>query len=62
MNKFKVNTTPNNNRLAVMGIIEGTIFRIIKRVNGMVQIRLKGSDIVIKEELFNTIFVGRCIC
>jgi len=38
-----------------MGFIKGTTFRIVKRVAGMIQIRLTGSDIVIREELFNRI-------
>jgi len=50
-NIFKVKKTSNNNRLAEMGFIKGTIFRIVKRVAGMIQIRLSGSDIVIREEL-----------
>jgi len=45
--KVKSNT---NNRLSEMGFIRGTIFRIVKRVFGMIQIRLSGSDIVIREE------------
>ena len=46
---YKVKSN-NNNRLSEMGFIKGTIFRIVKRVAGMIQIRLKGSDIVIREE------------
>ena len=34
-----------------MGFIKGTIFRIVKRVAGMIQMRLPNSDIVIREEL-----------
>ncbi len=49
MSIFKVKSN-SNNRLAEMGFIKGTIFRIVKRVAGMIQIRLKGSDIVIREE------------
>jgi len=52
MSIFKVKSTSNNNRLAVMGFIKGTTFRIVKKVAGMVQIRLPNSDIVIREELF----------
>jgi len=52
---FKVTNIPNNNRLAVMGVLKGTTFRIVKRVAGMIQIRLTGSDIVIREELFKSI-------
>ena len=47
----KLNKTSNNHRLAEMGFIKDSMFRIIKRVAGMIQIRLKGSDIVIREEL-----------
>ena len=38
-----------------MGLIEGTTFRIIKKVAGMVQLRIGGNDIVIREELFKEI-------
>ena len=55
MRIYKVKITPTNKRLAEMGIIEGTTFRIVKRVSGMVQIRLPNSDIVIREELFKEI-------
>jgi Fe2+ transport system protein FeoA len=48
---FKLNTTPTNSRLAAMGLIEGITFRIVKKVNGMVQLRIGGNDIVIQEEL-----------
>lgn len=45
----------NNKRLAEMGFIKGTIFRIVKKVFGMIQIRLKGSDIIIREETMDDI-------
>jgi len=45
----------NNNRLAEMGVIKGTIFRIVKRIFGMVQIRIKGSDLAVREETFKDI-------
>ena len=54
-NIFKVKKTPNNNRLAEMGLIKGTIFRIVKKVSGMFQLKFNGSDIVIREELFKEI-------
>jgi Fe2+ transport system protein FeoA len=44
-----------------MGLIEGTIFRIVKIVVGMVQLRFNGSDIVIREELFKEIDYGKHI-
>ena len=50
-NIFKVKNIYNN-RLAEMGLIDGTIFRIVKKVAGMIQIRIPHSDIVIREELF----------
>ena len=50
MKTYKLNNTSNNKRLAEMGFIRGTIFRIVKRVAGMIQIRLRHSDIVIREE------------
>ena len=52
MNKIK---NPHNRRLSEMGLIKGTIFRIVKRVFGMVQIKLKGSDIVVREKTFKDI-------
>ena len=54
-NIFKINKTPSNTRLAEMGFIKGAIFRIVKRVAGMIQIRLPNSDIVIREELLRGI-------
>jgi len=45
----------NNNRLAEMGFIRGTIFRIVKKVSGMLQLRFNGSDVVIREETFKDI-------
>ena len=47
---YKLKKTSTNHRLAEMGFIKGTIFRIVKRVAGMIQIRLPNSDIVIREE------------
>ena len=54
MSIFKVKNT-SNNRLSEMGFIKGTIFRIVKKVSGMVQIRLSGNDVVIREKLFKEI-------
>jgi len=54
-NIFKIRKTSFNRRLAEMGVIKGTIFRIVKRLFGMVQIRLKDSDLVIREETFDEI-------
>ena len=49
MNKIKDNS---NNRLSEMGFVKGAIFKIVKRVAGMVQLRLNNNsnDIVIREE------------
>ena len=44
-----------NSRLSEMGLIRGTIFRIVKKVAGMIQIRLPHSDIVIREETLKDI-------
>ena len=41
----------HNERLAQLGLGEGSVFRIVRRVNGMVQIKSRGNDIVIREEL-----------
>ena len=53
-NIFKIKKTPVG-RLSEMGFIKGATFRIVKKVAGMVQIRLPNSDIVIREELFKEI-------
>ena len=45
----------NNNRLSEMGFIRGTIFRVVKKVSGMLQLRFNGSDVVIREETFKDI-------
>ena len=50
MKIHKLNKTSNNNRLAEMGFINGTIFRIVKKVAGMLQLRFGGNDVVIREE------------
>ena len=55
MNIFKLNKTANNNRLAEMGLIKGTIFRIVKREFGMLQLRFGSNDIVIREETLKEI-------
>ena len=55
MKTHKLNKTSDNNRLAEMGFVKGTIFRIVKKVAGMIQIRIPHSDIVIREELFGDI-------
>ena len=47
------NTT--NRRLLEMGLIRGTIVRVVKIVAGMIQLKLDNSDIVIREELLNEI-------
>jgi len=47
-----IKKTSTNQRLAEMGFIKGTIFRIIKKVAGMIQIRFNGSDVVMQEKLF----------
>ena len=55
MKTHKLNKTSDNSRLAEMGFVKGTIFRIVKKVAGMVQLRIGGNDIVIREELFKEI-------
>ena len=42
-------------RLSEMGFIKNTIFRIVKRVFGMVQLRFKDNDIILREETFKEI-------
>ena len=50
MKTHKLNKTSDNNRLAEMGFVKGTIFRIVKKVSGMMQLRFNSSDIAIREE------------
>ena len=52
MNKIK---NINNIRLSEMGLVKGAIFQVVKRVSGMLQLRLNNSsnDIVIREETLN---------
>ena len=38
-----------------MGLIRGTIVRVVKIVAGMIQLKLDNSDIVIREELLKEI-------
>ena len=38
-----------------MGFIKGTIFRVVKRVAGMVQLRFDKSDVIIREEMMKKI-------
>ena len=38
-----------------MGFIKETIFRIVKKVHGMIQLRFNDSDVVITEKLFKEI-------
>ena len=47
------NTT--NRRLLEMGLVEGTVVKVVKRVAGMIQLKLDNSDLVIREELLNDI-------
>ena len=56
MKTYKLNKTSDNNRLAEMGFVKGAIFRIVKKVSGMFQLRTSNSnDVVIREELFKEI-------
>ena len=52
---YKVKKTSSNKRLAEMGVIKGTLFRIVKKVFGMIQIRFSNNDLVIREDLFEDI-------
>ena len=38
-----------------MGFVKGTIFRIVKKSFGMVQLRFDKSDVVIREEMMKEI-------
>ena len=47
------NTT--NQRLMEMGVVKGIVVKCVKRVSGMIQLKLDNSDLVIREELLNEI-------
>ena len=51
---FSVKENPVQ-RLNEMGFIKGTIFRIVKSVSGMVQLRFNKSDVVVREEMMKKI-------
>ena len=48
---FSIKENPNQ-RLYEMGFIKGAVFKIVKKVSGMLQLRLNNSsnDVVIREE------------
>ena len=54
-NEIYVINKTTNRRLLEMGLIRGTIVRVVKIVAGMIQLKLDNSDIVIREELLNEI-------
>ena len=51
---FSVKENPIH-RLYEMGFIKGTIFRVVKRVAGMVQLRFNSSDVIVREEMMKRI-------
>ena len=53
INKIYLIKKTNNRRLSEMGLIEGTVVRVVKRVSGMIQLKLNNSDIVIREEMLS---------
>ena len=54
-NEIYVINKTTNRRLLEMGLIRGTIVRVVKIVAGMIQLKFDNSDIVIREELLNEI-------
>ena len=54
-NKLYVIKRTTNHRLQEMGLIKGTVVRVVKRVSGMIQLKLDNNDIVIREETLNEI-------
>ena len=50
INKTYVIKECTNQRLNELGILPGTIIRVVKYVSGMLQIKVEGSDIAIREE------------
>ena len=54
-NEIYVINKTTNRRLLEMGLIRGTIVRVVKIVAGMIQLKLDNSDLVIREELLNDI-------
>lgn len=51
---YVINST-NNRRLSEMGLIKGTVVRVVKKVSGMIQLKLNNSDVVIREDMLNDI-------
>ena len=51
---FSVKENPVR-RLNEMGFMKGTIFRIVKKVSGMVQLKFGNSDVVVREETMKEI-------
>jgi len=53
---YKVRKTSSNNRLSEMGIIKGALFRIVKKVAGMIQVKFGNSnDLVMREDVFSKV-------
>jgi|TARA_Y100000034_G_C6800927_1_gene359244 Fe2+ transport system protein FeoA len=50
INKIYLIKECTNQRLNELGILPGTIIRVVKYVAGMLQLRVDGSDIAIREE------------
>jgi len=57
---YKVKTVTNN-RLSEMGFIKGTVFRVVKRIFGMLQLRFGDSNIIIREETKKDIEIEKYI-
>ena len=45
----------SDKRLSEMGLVRNTIFKVIKKVYGMVQLRFGSNDVVIREETIKDI-------
>ena len=45
----------SNRRLSEMGLVRNTIFKVIKKVYGMVQLRFGSNDVVVREEVIEDI-------
>ena len=55
-NKTYVINSTNNRRLSEMGLIKGTTFRFVKKVAGMIQLKLNSNyDIVIREDMLKDV-------
>ena len=49
----------NNLRLGEMGVIVGTIARVVRRVFGMIQIKINSQYLIMRESIANKIDINK---